>query len=100
MTNKTIQKSNITAEQLPVTVNNRIIEIMLRKKDMERQHKFEEDKIHRELWAAIHEEYPGLDEKLNYSIDTSYLKGRIAILTRKDKSKDMGGMIARLLSDM
>ena len=100
MTNKTIQKNNITAEQLPVTVNNRIIEIMLRKKDMERQHHAEEDKIHKELWAAIHEEYPRLDEKLTYSIDTSHLKGRIAILTRKDKDKSMNGMLAKLLSDM
>lgn len=89
-----------TADQLPIIVNNRIIEIMLRKKDMQREHEREQEKIHNELWGAVHEEYPRLEKDANYSLDTSHIAGRIVILERKDKSKKMDGLIKRLISDL
>jgi len=103
MTNKSkvIPVNKITADKLPITVGNRIIEIMLRKMDMEREHHRESKKIHHELWDAVHEEYPRLDKKANYSLDTSHIAGRIVVLERgKRNSKKMNGLIAQLISDL
>lgn len=91
----------VTNECLPVPVSKSIIDLMLARNEILAAHKLEQEKLHDELWAAIHAEFPSLDTNANYSIDSEYIEAGVAMLKNRkpcNHSDDMPDGLKKILA--
>ena len=69
---------NVIAEMLPINVSDNILLMVQEREALKARHEKEDKTSHAELWAAVHEQYPLLEQDANYSIDATYASAGVA----------------------
>lgn len=85
---------------LPFQVNQRIVDLCKADSERHDRHQAEKDAAHKELWDAVHAEYPELDREGNFTMKCEYVDQGIVMLDTAKSCTDPKHALGRLLGRM
>lgn len=85
---------------LPFQVNQKIVDLSLKQDALKERHLKEKKQAHAELWAAVHSEYPELDNDGNYSLKCQFAEQGIVMLAAHEERGSVDKFLAHLVKNL